>query len=64
MRYLKVILTIITILLTLHLIKPFFISTAHSYNLQDVNIVAIGGSPISPLKYSTIGPTLPVRIID
>ena len=57
MRYLKVILTIIAILLTLHLIKPFFISTAHSYNTQDVNITSIAGMPLTSKIIS-------VRVVD
>lgn len=69
MKYLNVILTIIAILLTLHLIKPFFISTATASKWQNVNLVAIEGKPIKGTDMFDDSAviqmiSLPVRIID
>jgi hypothetical protein len=65
-KYLNVILTIIAVLLALHLVKPFFISTAVANKWQDVNIVAIGGKEVDMPLYGSAyhGSALPVRIIE
>lgn len=48
-RYMKIVLTIIAILLTLHLFRPFFYArTAKaSSGIMDVNIVKVDGRYIS-----------------
>jgi hypothetical protein len=48
MKYLKIILTIIAVLLAVHLFKPFIVScTLAGGSWQDINIVAVGGKTIS-----------------
>jgi len=56
MKYIKVILTIISVLLALNIVKSM-ISSASALNETDVNISQIGGS-------SLYGWILDVRIID
>jgi hypothetical protein len=52
MRYLKVILTIIAILLTLHLFKPIIPGIAKAQSITDVNIVQVASSKV---HVSTVG---------
>jgi len=48
-RYIKIVLTIIAILLTLHLFRPFFAAriAKASSGIMDVNIVKVDGRYIS-----------------
>ena len=55
MKYIKIVLTIIAVLLALNIVKSM-IPSASALNETDVNIAKIGGS--------YIGKVLPVRIVD
>ena len=58
MTYLKIILTVIAVLLTLHLVKPLIVSNAQTGSeVIDVNIVKVGNRMI----YSG---NIPVEIKD
>jgi len=43
MKYLKIILTVISVLLALNLVKPLLIPHAVGSGIMDVNVVKVGG---------------------
>jgi len=55
MRYIKIILTIIAILLALNLVKPFVVREAIGSGVMDVNITHIAG-------YKLFSRTIPVDV--
>ncbi len=58
MTYIKIILTVIAVLLTLHLVKPLIVSNAQAGpEVIDVNIMRVNGRTI-------IGGYIPVEIKD
>ncbi len=58
MTYIKIILTVIAVLLTLHLVKPLIVSNAQAGpEVIDVNIVKVGNRMI-------YGGNIPVEIKD
>ena len=58
MTYIKIILTVIAVLLTLHLVKPLIVSNAQAGSeVIDVNIVKVGNRMI-------YGGNIPVEIKD
>ena len=64
MRYLKIILTIIAILLTLHLLKPIIPGIAKAGDVTDVNIAQIAGKKVyvSVLDMNEIDSGIPVFV--
>ncbi len=53
MRYLKIILTVIAVLLTLNIVKSM-IPSATATSVQDVNISSVYGLRLSPLRVEIV----------
>ena len=55
MKYLKIILTIIAVLLTLHLFKPIIPGIAKAESVTDVNIAQVAGTSVYVSSYGMEG---------
>ena len=56
MTYLKIVLTVIAVLLTVHLVKPFIVSDAQAKTAEviDVNIISVAGQKINTSLYQGV----------